>query len=51
MLYVVSRIVYNEAGDKSLYSFVRPLTFDARGLLVSAGAETRVTVDVTESCA
>jgi hypothetical protein len=50
VLYVVSRTVYNEAGDKTLYSFVRPLTFDARGVLVSVGAETRVTVDVTEAC-
>jgi hypothetical protein len=50
VVYVVTRTVYNESGDKTLYSFVRPLTFDARGLLVSAGAETRVTVDVTEAC-
>ena len=50
VLYVLSRTVYNEVGDKTLYSFVRPLTFDARGLLVSVGVETRVTVDVTEAC-
>ena len=49
-VYVVSRVVYNPAGDQALYSFVRMLSFDARGLLVSVGAETRVTVDATESC-
>jgi len=50
-VYLVGRVVYNAAGDQTLYSFVRMLSFDARGLLVSIGAETRVTVDVTEACA
>jgi hypothetical protein len=49
-LYVVSRVVYNPAGDQALYSFLRMMSFDARGVLVSVGAETRVTVDATEAC-
>src|SRR5262249_1192455 len=49
-VYVVSRVVYNAAGDQVLYSFMREMSFDARGLLVSVGTETRVTVDATESC-
>lgn len=49
-VYLISRVVYNAAGDKTLYSFVRQLSFDSRGLLLSVGAETRITVDVTEAC-
>ncbi|HEX4795511.1 MAG TPA: hypothetical protein VH370_17095 [Humisphaera sp.] len=49
-LYVVSRMVYNESGDQTLYQFVRQLSLDARGLLVSVSGETRVTIDVTEPC-
>ncbi len=49
-VYLLSRTVYNAAGDKTLYAFVRQLSFDARGLLLSASAETRITVDATESC-
>jgi hypothetical protein len=49
-LFVVTRVVYNEAGDKTLYHFARKLSFDACGLLVAAGAESRVTIDATEAC-
>ncbi|MDB5353594.1 MAG: hypothetical protein JWN24_47 [Phycisphaerales bacterium] len=49
-IYMVSRTVYNEAGDRTLYQFVRKLSFDARGLLVGVGGESRVTIDVTEAC-
>ena len=49
-VYLVSRVVYNPTGDQTLYSFMRKCSFDARGELVSVGAETRVTVDVTEAC-
>ncbi len=49
-VYLISRVVYNAAGAKTLYSFVRQLSFDARGLLLSVSAETRISVDVTESC-
>jgi hypothetical protein len=49
-LYVTCRVVYNPAGDQTLYAFLRKCSFDARGELVSVGEETRVTVDVTEVC-
>lgn len=41
----VSRVVYNESGDKKLYAFLRKRTYDAQGLLYSVSAETQVTVD------
>lgn len=50
-LWVVSRVVYNAGGDRSLYAFLREMSFDARGLLTAISAETRVTVDATEACA
>ncbi|HEX4125663.1 MAG TPA: hypothetical protein VHY37_13120 [Tepidisphaeraceae bacterium] len=49
-VYCVSRVVYNAAGDQTLYQFLRQISFDARGQLVSISAETRATVDATESC-
>lgn len=49
-VFVVTRTVYNESGDKTLYQFFRRLSFDARGLLSAVGPETRVVVDVTEPC-
>ncbi|HZL36327.1 MAG TPA: hypothetical protein VFC78_13495 [Tepidisphaeraceae bacterium] len=49
-LYVVSRTVYNPAGDQTLYQFIRKLSFDARGILYAVSAETRDVVDVTEPC-
>lgn len=49
-LYVVTRMVYNESGDQTLYQFVRKLSFDACGLLTAVSAEARVTIDATEAC-
>ncbi|HWE02450.1 MAG TPA: hypothetical protein VG326_08560 [Tepidisphaeraceae bacterium] len=49
-VFVATRVVYNPTGDKTIYAFVRQLSFDARGLLFAISGETRVTVDVTESC-
>ena len=49
-LYVVTRMVYNESGDQTLYQFVRKLSFDACGLLIAVSAEARVTIDATEAC-
>ena len=46
-LYAMTRTAYYHAGDKILYGYVRLLTFDKYGRLYSAGAETRVSVDVT----
>lgn len=42
----VSRVVYNDTGDKTLYAFLRKRTYDLSGRLYSVSAETRVTVDV-----
>ncbi len=41
----VSRVVYNHAGNKILYAFLRKRTYDKFGRLYSVGAETRVIVD------
>ena len=49
-VFVTTRVVYNPTGDKTIYAFVRQLSFDARGTLFAIGAEARITVDVTESC-
>lgn len=40
-LYVLTRVVYNENGGKTLYGFKRLLTFDSQGRLYSAGVESR----------
>jgi len=49
-LWVVGRVVYNHAGDKKLYAFLRKLSFDSVGFLRVAGAENRVEVDAAEAC-
>lgn len=41
----VSRVVYNHAGNKILYAFLRKRTYDNFGRLYSVGGETRVIVD------
>ena len=46
-VWCVSRVVYNEAGDKILYEFFRLHTYDSNGRLYSVSAETRVEVDAT----
>jgi hypothetical protein len=42
---------YDDAGDQTLYAYLRDLTFDADGHLVAVSAESKVTIDVTEDCA
>ena len=49
-VWAVSRVVYNDAGDKVLYAFVRKWTYDTLGCLYSISAETRISVDVTDAC-
>jgi len=44
-LWIVSRVVYNHAGDKVLYAMMRKMRFTNRGQLFSVGGETRVNVD------
>lgn len=46
-LYAFTRVAYFDAGNKILYGYVRLLTFDKYGRLYAAGAESRVSVDVT----
>ncbi|MBI1389923.1 MAG: hypothetical protein GC154_15895 [bacterium] len=42
---------YDDAGDQTLYAYLRDLTFDADGHLVAISVESKVTIDVTEDCA
>jgi len=50
ILWCVSRVGYFETGDETLYMYLRPITIDVKGHIVSIGAETRVSVDVPEAC-
>lgn len=45
-LWICSRVVYNDVGDKILYGFARKLTTDKNGKIYSISAETRYTMDV-----
>lgn len=47
----VSRVVYNEAGDKKLYSFLRKRQEDSKGRHYHTTGETKVEVFATEDCA
>jgi hypothetical protein len=47
---LISRVVYNEAGDKKLYAYARSLKFDASGRLFEVSAETRYIVDTPVDC-
>jgi hypothetical protein len=49
-LWVVSRVVYSDAGDQVLYAYARKLTFDTLGALATVSAETRYAVDTPGSC-
>jgi hypothetical protein len=49
-LWMVSRVVYNDLGDKCLYAFVRKLSFDSLGLLRAVSSESRIVVDAPELC-
>lgn len=49
-LNVITRVVYNEAGDEILYGYYRTLLFDSVGLLVSVSDETRYTIDTPGAC-
>lgn len=49
-LYVTTRVVYNEEGDKTLYGFKRMLTFDERGHLKAVTPEIRYTIDAAVPC-
>ena len=46
-VWVITRMVFNESGDKKLYAYVRPLTFPA-AIAPTVGAETRIEVDAPQ---
>ena len=48
-MWVVSRVVYNHAGNRVLYKMMRRMRFTQFGRLYSVGAETRVDVDAAVS--
>ncbi len=50
VIYKGPRVVYNDAGDKVLYGFFRPITCDSVGLVKFIDAETRYTVDTPGAC-
>jgi hypothetical protein len=49
-LWMVSRVVYNDVGDKCLYAYLRKVSFDSLGLLRSVSSESRIVVDAPELC-
>jgi hypothetical protein len=49
-LWVVCRVVYNDAGDKRIYKYLRKLSFDTLGNLRAVNVESRVEVDAPELC-
>ena len=49
-LTVLTRLVYNNAGDEILYGYARTLTFDHLGMLREVSAETRYTIETPDSC-
>lgn len=44
-IWMVTDVVYSDAGDQKLYAMKRKLTFDTQGFLYSVSGETRVLVD------
>jgi hypothetical protein len=46
---MVTRVVYNSAGDETFYAFVRDLAYEC-GRLKSVGAEQKITVTPTDAC-
>lgn len=47
-LHFMTRVAYYDAGNETLYGYVRTAKFDKFGRLASISAETRVTIDVPE---
>ena len=48
---VMSRVGYFDAGDMKLYGYMRNIIIDTAGGWYSLGAESRVTIDIPDSCA
>lgn len=49
-VWVVGRVVYDHAGDETLYAMARKLQFDGLGRLYAVSAETKITVDAPDDC-
>jgi hypothetical protein len=49
-VYLNTRIVYNDSGDKILYGYYREFKYDSAGRLINISAETRYTVDAADDC-
>jgi hypothetical protein len=49
-IYEVTRIGYYDAGDETLYAYVRKMTYNRFGCLYSVSGETRVSIEVPEAC-
>ena len=48
-VWLQTRTVWDSTGG-TLYAYLRSLSFDARGLLISVSGETQITVDVPTAC-
>ena len=46
----MTRVGFFDAGDETLYGYVRRLKFDSQGRLFSVGGETRITIDLPGTC-
>ena len=49
-LTMMTRVVYDEAGDEILYGMMRTFSFDSQGKLYAVSAETRVVIDTPSAC-
>lgn len=49
-LYAMTRVAYYDAGNETLYGYIRKLTFDVNGHLQAVSAETRISIDVPVVC-
>lgn len=47
---VQTGLCYEHDGDRTIYGFLRDLTFNAFGQLVTVSAERRIVIDVPEAC-
>ena len=47
---ITTRVGYFDAGDETLYGYIRRLKFDDQGRLYYVGAETRITIDTPGTC-
>lgn len=48
--YVMTRVAYFDAGDETLYGYIRKIEIDNKGHVYNISAETRVSIDVPVAC-